>query len=258
MVSELPLARRTIVVTRPDRQSAELVRMIAARGGTGIAVPLVDIQPLPERMWRQNMARNLSAYDIALFISPNAVEATLPHLLAENEWPCAVTVVVPGPGTAASLHAYGVSRVRMPDGQHDSESMLAMPELQAECVRGRPLVLFCGENGRPCLREALLARGAQLDVVATYRRVRGADVLAQMQRVEPLDAIVVTSSGNLRLLHALSQQKDGQFLNTIPLFVPHARIAETAQTLGLRHIISTATGNTGIVAGLCAYNWPSS
>lgn len=256
MVSGLPLARKTIIVTRPGQQSAELVRMIAAWGGTGITLPLVDIQPLPENTWRQAVARNLSAYDMALFISPNAVEATLQHLLAVDEWPSSLTAVVPGPGTAASLHAYGVSRVRMPDRQHDSESMLALPELQADCVRGRHLVLFCGESGRPCLREALLARGARLDVVATYRRVRVADVLAQMQQMQSMDAIVVTSSENLRLLHALAQKRQGQFINTIPLFVPHARIAETAQTLGLRHIICTATGNTGIVAGLCAYNWP--
>jgi uroporphyrinogen-III synthase len=45
------------------------------------------------------------------------------------------------------------------------------------------------------------------------------------------------------------------FLKETPVFVPHARIAENARTLGLNKIILTEAADAGILGGLRAYNW---
>jgi uroporphyrinogen-III synthase len=38
--------------------------------------------------------------------------------------------------------------------------------------------------------------------------------------------------------------------------VPHRRIADNARDLGLGRVLLTAPADAGIIAGLCAYNWP--
>ena len=56
----------------------------------------------------------------------------------------------------------------------------------------------------------------------------------------------------------LAELLDGEgrdFLMRTPVFVPHARIAENARTLGLNNIILTDAADAGILAGLRAYNW---
>ena len=47
-----------------------------------------------------------------------------------------------------------------------------------------------------------------------------------------------------------------EYLRASPVFVPHARIAEAAQVLGLTRVILTPPADQGLLTGLCAYNWP--
>ena len=248
----LPLARKTIAVTRPRRQNEELVQLIRAAGGKGIELPLVDIDAALDDVVVQEVAGRLAEYSIAIFVSPNAVESILPRLLIFAAWPDGLLAAVPGPGTGRVLLAHGVTRVILPKDRHDSEGLLATPELQVHSVRGRRIVIFCGEGGRTLLKATLEARGARVDMVPCYRRIAVPGAVARLQQIERLDALILTSSESLRYLNSFA----GDILRETTLFVPHARIAEIAQSLGLRHIVRTAADNPGIVADLCAYNWP--
>jgi uroporphyrinogen-III synthase len=73
-----------------------------------------------------------------------------------------------------------------------------------------------------------------------------------------LDALTVSSSEGLRYLLDLLDAAGRARLMATPLFVPHARIADNARALGLQQVILTGPADAGIVAGLCAYNWPQS
>jgi uroporphyrinogen-III synthase len=65
-----------------------------------------------------------------------------------------------------------------------------------------------------------------------------------------MDAITVTSSEGLRNLFAMVGPLGHAWLRKTPLFVPHARIAEQAQALGLAGVIATGPGDDGLVSGL--------
>ena len=72
-----PLAGRGIVVTRPAHQAAALAELIRVAGGQPILFPVLEIldtenlQPLLEVVGR------LEDYQLAIFISPNAVVRTM-------------------------------------------------------------------------------------------------------------------------------------------------------------------------------------
>lgn len=254
-----PLAGKVVAITRAQAQNDGLARLIARAGGEVLWAPLFEIVPVARRDALLRACEHLGDYDLAIFVSPNAVAFALPHVPQGSDWSARLTLAAPGSGTASALAKFGTGSVVQPRGRHDSEALLALPELQASAVEGRRVALFCGEGGRALLAETLAARGASVDVVFCYRRLAltgPAQHLLQHWRQGRLDALVVTSSTALRHLHSAPESEMVGVLAEIPLFVPHARIAELAGCLGLRHIVRTAADNAGIVASLCAYNWP--
>lgn len=253
-----PLAGRTIVVTRPRVQAAALAEAIAAAGGTPLLFPLLEISPAPDpRPLAEALAR-LADYAMAVFISPNAVDHALPAVLRRGPWPAGLLPAAVGQGTVRALAAYGVAGCIAPGERFDSEALLALPELAATRVAGRRIAIFRGDGGRELLAGTLRERGAAVDCVTCYQRsgpAHGVEPLLAAWCAGGLDALTVSSSEGLRYLVDLLDAEGRERLRDTPVFVPHARIVESAQALGLRNIILTAATDAGIVAGLRAYNW---
>ncbi len=253
-----PLVGRTIVVTRPVAQAGALAEAIVAAGGQPLIFPLLEISPAADPQPLRNAVARLADYGLAIFISPNAVDHALPSILAHGPWPTALIPAAVGQGTVKALLAHGVAGCLAPRRQFDSEALLALPELAAEHIAGRRVAIFRGDGGRELLAETLRERGAEVDCIACYRRsgpsVSPAPLLSAW-RAGRLDALTVSSSEGLRYLVDCLDAEGRGFLQITPLFVPHARIAENARALGLNKIILTEAADSGIMAGLGAYNW---
>lgn len=253
-----PLAGRTIVVTRPQAQAAPLADAIAIAGGIPLIFPLLEISPASDPQPLAEAVSRLTDYDLAIFISPNAVDYALPAILAQSRWPAGLLPAAVGQGTVKALAAYGINGCVAPTERFDSETLLSLPELAAEQVRGKRVAIFRGDGGRELLAETLRQRGATVDCIICYRRsgpTNGALPLLKAWRAGQLAALTVSSSEGLRYLVDLLDAEGRAFLQKTPLFVPHARIAENARALGLSNILLTAAADAGILAGLVAYNW---
>lgn len=256
-----PLAGRTIAVTRPQRQATALASMIAAAGGEALLAPLLEIAPPLDEAPLRSAAERLERYALAIFISPNAVDYSLPCLLAERSWPAGLVPAAVGQGTVRTLAAHGIANAVAPSRRFDSESLLALPELQGERLAGQPVLILRGDGGRELLAETLTVRGAQVDLVSCYRRlppVTGLQNLRAALRDGSLAALTLSSSEGLRYLVDGLDAEERSALDRLPVFVPHARIAENAENVGIRHIVLTEAADEGLLAGLCAYNWPRS
>lgn len=258
MLQTGPLAGRCIVVTRPRAQAAPLAAAIAAAGGEALLFPLLEIAPADDPAPLNAAAGRLADYSLAIFVSPNAVAHALPVLLAGQDWPAGLLPAAVGPGTAKALTEQGIPGCLLPQQRFDSEGLLALPELAAALLAGRRIAIFRGDGGRELLADTLRARGACVDCIACYRRSGPTDGFAPLLdawRLGRLDAIVVSSSEGLRYLVDGLPAEGRQFLARTPLFVPHARIAEIAGTLGLRRVELTGATDSGLIEGLLAYNW---
>ncbi len=256
-----PLAGKVIAVTRPRRQAEGLAQLIAAAGGEPLLAPLLEIAPSEDDTPLRQAAEHLHDFVLAIFISPNAVDYSLPTILARGPWPAGVKPAAVGQGTARALAALGVEHCVAPTERFDSEALLELPELSAAQVSGRRVAIFRGDGGRELLPETLRSRGASVEAVTCYRRFAppgGFDGLIEACRAGRLDALTISSSEGLNYLMRGLDDAARRLLTRIAVFVPHARIQDTAKSLGFRHTILTAPADTGIVAGLCAYNWHSS
>ncbi len=247
------LAGRGVVITRPAHQAAPLGRLIEGQGGRAILFPAIEILDV-ESPALDALIDRLEAFDIAIFISPNAVTRGLATIRRRRALPEGLTVAAIGGGSARELRRQGVAEVVAPTAGADSEALLAAPELQA--IGGKRIVIFRGAGGRELLHDELRSRGAAVEYAECYRRRRPqtdpAALLAAWGRGD-IDAAVATSSEGLRNFAEMIGPRGRAHLATTMLFVPHPRIAATARELSLDRLVVTGPGEEGIVEGLARH-----
>ncbi|MBZ0104675.1 MAG: uroporphyrinogen-III synthase [Sulfuricella denitrificans] len=251
MIRDLPLKGMGVVVTRPAHQAQPLAKLIGSAGGEAILFPVLEILDAANLSQLNELIARLDEFDVAIFISPNAVSKAIQLIRARRQLPPQMVIAAIGKGSKNALERCGITQVIVPEAQFDSEGLLALPQFQN--MHGRRVVIFRGEGGREFLGEALVSRGATLEYAECYRRAMpdtdATPLLHRWARGE-IHAITVTSSESLHNLFELLGQSGQQWLRKTPLFVPHERIAEAARGMGLVQAIVTPPGDEGLITGL--------
>lgn len=250
-----PLTGRHVVVTRPAGQAGTLAAAIRAAGGIPVCFPVLAIRALEDTRPLADLARRLEEFDVAVFISANAVEHGLGTILALRAWPPGIAVAAIGKSTERAAARFGIRDVIAPRVRFDSEALLEAPQLAQPAIRGKRVVIFRGDGGRELLGDTLVARGATVEYVTCYRReAPRADPapLLELWARGALDAITFTSSEGLRNLWDMLDEEGRTRMRETAAFVPHPRIAEQAHALGLHDVRLTGPGDDGLLAGLVA------
>jgi len=246
-----PLAGRRIAVTRPAHQARELAELIEAAGGSAFVFTVTGIRDVEDPRALDDLIDWRDEFDIAVFVSPNAVERALGMIAARRAFPRRLACDAIGPGGARALERHGITGIITPAASFDSEGLLA--ETAFVHVRGKRVVIFRGDGGRELLGETLYARGAILEFAECYRRVRPEGDAAPLVAAcagGGLDAITVTSSESVRNLRAMAGEAGWQTLVRVPFFAPHPRIAQAARERGAVAVLSSRPGDAGLVAAL--------
>jgi uroporphyrinogen-III synthase len=242
-----PLAGVGVIVTRPPRQSERFAQRLATLGARPIVWPAIVILPPQDTAALARAHARLHEFDLAIFVSANAVEYGAPD---PKRWPEGLTILAPGTGTGEALLAVGLPGTRIPTTSNDSEGLLALPELID--VAGKRVVIFRGEDGRALLGETLRERGATVEYVACYRRAApasGAQGLASLIEGGSANALTLTSAEGMRNLLAALPPRARERLARMPAFAQHPRIVADARTAGLDCHLS-APGDGGLLTAL--------
>ncbi len=235
----------TVLLTRPTRQSEGIAAAIERSGGKVCQLPLIEIEPLndPEELEivKQKIL-NLDRYSKAIFISTNAAEQGLQWI--DRYWPqlpAGLEAFAVGPGTATVLRRLSWP-VYCSERGVTSEDLLALPPLDQ--VQGERIALFRGKGGRELLAETLRQRGAEVDYLELYSRRTPdytTDIVDELIRRDPIDAIVVTSAQILDvLLHLLN---DNDEIKTLSVIVPSQRLLEQARSAGFTRVLNAGAAN---------------
>ena len=242
-----PLHGVGVIVTRPPRQAERFAARLAALGARPIVWPAIVILPPADPAALAAVHERLQRFDMAIFVSANAVEYGAP---GGARWPEGLPIFAPGVGTAEALEAVGLPAATIPRTSFDSEGLLALPALCE--VAGKRIVIFRGEDGRALLGDTLRARGAQVEYVSCYRRAApstGAEGLAQLIARGEARALTLTSAEGLRNLLAALPASAVAALTRMPTFAQHARIVAEAQAAGLDAHLAEA-GDGGLLSAL--------
>lgn len=245
------MSPRRILITRPQPAASQWQSRLAERGWPADIVSCMSIEPLSEPAAQQRIKTNILAFDEfhkVIFVSRNAVRHTFNWL--DEYWPqlpVGIEYFAIGESTAAALREAGITPRALGDEHSpmDSETLLASPSLLR--VSGERILLCKGEGGRDLLAQTLTARGARVISCPLYRRVIPQPAAGQLRRwllhwqegADPAPVITVHSGESLTNLVAVARDIDGLTkLVTAPVVVPSERVADLAQSLGFRRVVT--------------------
>ena len=248
--NEGTLAGVGVLVTRPAHQADGLCALLEGEGARCVRFPVLEIVDPEDPQAAGEIVERLAEFDIAVFISPNAVNKAMNRIRAAGPLPEHLRLAAVGRGSAKELKRFGLSADIAPRQRFNSEALLELPEMQD--VAGKRIVIFRGDGGRELLAETLKERGAEVEYAEVYRRAKPkADVGALMRHWArgDIDVITVTSNEGLHNLFDMVGQLGRQWLRKTPLIVVSERQAELAQELGFqaRTLVAESAADEGLL-----------
>jgi uroporphyrinogen-III synthase len=251
-----PLAGIGVLVTRPSHQADGLVALIEQYGGRAVRFPVLEILDPSDAGPLHRAIDRLDDYDLAIFISPNAVNRAMNLILARRTMPADLQLAAIGRGSARALTAFGHPPDIFPDRRFDSEALLEMDAMYD--VMDKRVLIIRGEGGREALGHELQERGAEVTYAEAYRRGRpdgNVDELMRQWSRGDVDIITITSNEGLRNLFEMVGKLGRVWLQKTPLVVVGERGRELASEMGFKAPIQVAdeASDEGLVRALLAW-----
>jgi uroporphyrinogen-III synthase len=245
------LAGLGVVLTRP-RHAAEALAAPLAREGARVHIfPALAIEDLAPDAALEALLGDIARFGMAVFVSANAVEKGLAQAARFGPWPPRTRVAAIGQATAEALRNSGFTEVISPRERHDSDALLALPQLQK--VKGENIIVFRGQGGKERLKEVLEARGARVAYAECYRRVRPDEdpqpLLAAWARGE-IQAVSVLSAETLENFVAMMGAEGEKRFASATLLVPHAAVAKHRDAGRFASVVVAAHGAEGLIEAL--------
>lgn len=269
-VVQRDLGRFGIVVTRPGAAGSALVADLVAHGAAAVAAPAFTLGPPPDEAATASVLARLSAFDLAVFVSPAAARAVAQRL--SGAWPAHTAIGAVGAATAETIdrliegarsaphvvpdvdtedagsEAFWVALVRaglVPAAAGSGDATGAAPAPEPARAAARRVLLLRAETGRDWLSDRLAAAGVQVEAQAVYTRrpnVPDALALAAMRtwcEGARRAVLVVTSSEAIDVVEARwGAQREvattgvRAWLRAGLVLAAHRRVAERARTAG--------------------------
>lgn len=192
-----PLFGRRVLVTRPQRQAADMVRRLEELGAVPSVLPAVEIRDPPDWAPVDAAIGRLGEYDWAVFTSANGVESFFQRLLKTGRDVRSVghlQFAAIGPRTAEALRRYHVTADVVPASFRSEDLAASLLPL----VGGKRVLLARADRGRDVLLQQL-SSVANVEQVAVYSQVDAvaADAPALLALSRGEIAFVTLTSANI-------------------------------------------------------------
>lgn len=238
-----------ILVTRPVHQAQYLVSLIEQKGWRPVCFPVLEIVPVANLQPVKIKLQQLNFFDAIIFTSANAVNFALQANSGKIDPFKHHRIAAIGQATAKVLLSVGLKVDLLPNTGFNSEALLALPELLA--VRGRKFLIVRGEGGLEDLGNHLKMRGALVEYLEVYKRIKPAcdnrEVL-QLLRHGGLDVITVTSGEGLHNLIKMLGEPALPKVLSIPLVVVSERIKAIAKAMNFRRVmVADSPGDAAVL-----------
>ncbi len=200
-MSKLPLAGRTILVTRARHQAGQLSEKLRALGAEVVEIPAIEIVPPESYAALDEALGNLSQYQWLIVTSANGVAALAGRLALAGVGVGDfghLKIAAVGSATERALEKLGL-KVAVTPQEYVAESLV---EALGEQVDGKHVLLARAAVARDVIPDALRAWGARVDVVDAYRTVIPAESVTAIRTIfgpggQAPDAATFTSSSTV-------------------------------------------------------------
>lgn len=242
------LAGKEIVITRPERQAEEMIRLIKERGANAYLFPVI------ETAWSTNLApldralEQIALYDCFLFTSVNGVHyffkridelynlQTISSLISEKK------IAAIGPKTARALENYGIKVTPLP-ASFKQESLVEQLKIEFKSQSTKEIhILFPqAKSARKLLGEQLRHIGMRVDEVEAYRTIKVdqshkvKEEFLEMLQHKRIDVITFTSPSTIiSFFENLADSSWREYLDSVAIACIGPITAQAARKIGLQ------------------------
>ena len=271
------MSTKTIVITRPSGQARQLIEVLTqAIEKSGVAkrtfpeilsLPLLTIVPKDNLALADHIASALKDADLAIFVSPNAIESVL--RLLERDWQDFSKKIIPigvmGGSSKLALQNHGIGLEETPtpiaiptSNEHwDSEGLWQELQGLKWDWSNKKIVIFKGEGGRDWLADTLKKAGATIETISTYTRIPLDVDNPAWQAIGEMDFSkslwLLTSSEAVRYLGDIAKDQFAQTLESASALCPHHNIADAAELIGFGEVFTTEPGDEALIKATLAW-----
>jgi len=271
------MSTKTIIVTRPSGQARQLIEVLSQAieaSGVGkrslpeiLSLPLLTIVPKSDGHLANHIATALSDTDLAIFVSPNAIESVM--RLLERDWQDFSRQIIPigvmGGSSHLALKNHGIgledkpTPIIIPKNNENWDSEGLWQELQSlqPDWQGKKVVIFKGEGGRDWLADTLIKAGATVEAISTYARVPLDVDSPAWHAIREMDFSkslwLLTSSEAVRYLGEVMRDQFTQNLNTASALCPHHNISDAAEMIGFGEVFTSKPGDEALIKSTLAW-----
>ena len=250
--------RPLLIVTRPAAAGQRLFDRLMARSHHPIWWPAFAIGPAPDAAAAQAALSRLADYDLALFVSANAVRAAA--VILNGQWPVATVIGAVGAATRTAveteLRPDPIVTVIAPEVDDESGSEAFWDAWQERGRTARRVLLLRAEDGREWLTQRFIKDGTTVDAVAVYSRRPhhlSPDDLTRMQ--DAIDAsvapiVILSSSEAIAALDAQVGESAQAWLRTGTAISTHRRISAQLRDAGYSRVLDSTVDDDSIIATL--------
>jgi uroporphyrinogen III methyltransferase/synthase len=199
----LPLFGKRIVNTRAREQAGEFSARLSALGAEVIELPTIEIQPAADYGPLDNAISNLNSYDWLVFTSVNGVSRFIERLDASKHdlRSLRAKVCAIGPATRAAIEKLHLKTDAIGE-EYVAEGLLQA--LSGYSLKGARILLPRAAVARDVIPVELARRGAEVNVVETYRTAAPAELAGRAKEIfgaaRKPDCVTLTSSSTARNL----------------------------------------------------------
>lgn len=253
------MAGAPVIVTRPAGPGRRLVEELDRRGREVMWCPAFDIvAPDDEAEVHRTLAR-LAEYDLALFVSPNAVQATAARLAAD--WPAGTVIGAVGAATleaTAALRGAAHAVKLAPEEEDESGSEGFWRAWQASGRQARKVLLLRASAGRDWIVDRFRAAGAVVDALAVYdrrpHRLGGPErrLIQEWQRDGRAPITIVSSTESVASILEQVEGIEGaaDWLKRGLAVATHPRIAQRLHAAGFACVETTSADDSAVIGTL--------
>jgi uroporphyrinogen-III synthase len=247
-----------VIVTRPANAGQRLFERLLEQGYRAWWWPVFDIGAAPDAQGARAILARLADYDLAIFVSANAVRAAQP--LLSGAWPSSTMMGAVGASTRAAVEAElkpaSSFVVSAADEDQQSGSEAFWRAWLATKQSAHRVLLVRAEDGRNWLGERFEEQGARVDAVAVYSRRLRQPSDDELQRLHESiaanqkPAIIFSST---EAVAALDRQVDTAargWLRKGIAIACHPRIAEQLLSNGYGRVLNATFDDDSIIAQL--------
>jgi uroporphyrinogen-III synthase len=271
------MSAKTIIVTRPSGQARQLIEMLTQvieNSGVAkrsfpeiISLPLLTIVPKADAVLADHIATVLKDADLAIFVSPNAIESVM--RLLERGWQEFSKQIIPigvmGGSSQLALQHHGIGSELKPtpiiipknNTQWDSEGLWHELQTLGWDWASKKVVIFKGEGGRDWLADTLKNAGANVEAISTYTRIPLDIDNPAWQAIHEMDFSkslwLLTSSEAVRYLGTVMKDQFTQDLSAASALCPHHNIADAAEIIGFGEVFTTESGDEALIKASLAW-----